>query len=147
MELTHFYRPQGNYHTVVRWVHRSSFVIRPPPTPIAGRYGPNRARIPAPRIAIPNTKLFVDPGWYGTVVMEAEGTNEGLADLQERCGSGVFPPRAKNVIPNPGNLKPRDGKKVFRLLREKRSETFISQLRLLTLDPILADLGRFGCEL
>ena len=57
--------------------------------------------------------------------MEAEGTNEGLADLQERCGSGVFPPRAKNIIPNPGNLRPRNDKGVFRLLREKRSETHI----------------------
>jgi hypothetical protein len=63
--------------------------------------------------------LFVDPGWHGTIVVEAEGTNEGLADLQERCGNGVFPPRARAVIRNPGGLKPRDGRKVFRLLREK----------------------------
>jgi len=77
--------------------------------------------VPPPRISIPNTDLFVDPGWYGTVVVEAEGTNEGLMDLQERCGTGIFPPRAKNVIRNPGNLMPRDGRKVFRLLREKRS--------------------------
>ncbi|KAF7972400.1 hypothetical protein HWV62_18050 [Athelia sp. TMB] len=111
--------PQGSHHNVVRWVHRSSFDIRPPPAPVASRYGPNRTRIPPPRIPIPSTDLFVDPGWYGTVVVEAEGTNEGLADLQERCGTGIFPKRPREVIRNPGNLKPRDGRKVFRLLREK----------------------------
>ena len=116
-------RPQGSHHNVVRWVHRSSFVIRPPPVPIAARYGPNRTRIPPVRIPIPQTdNLYVDPGWYGTIVVEAEGTNEGLADLQERCGSGVFPPRARPVIRNPGNLKPRDGRKVFRLPKRKEVE-------------------------
>jgi len=81
--------------------------------------------------------LFIDPGWYGTVVVEAEGTNEGLADLQERCGTGVFPSRAKNVIRNPGNLKPRDGRKVFRLLREKR---WVSVLSFLLLDHLTHSL-------
>jgi hypothetical protein len=67
---------------------------------------------------IPGTdNLFVDPGWYGTVIVEAEGTNEGLADLQERCGPGAFPPHA--IVPagrprSPGDLK------VFRILRERR---------------------------
>lgn len=32
---------------------------------------------------------FADPGWFGTVVIEAEGTNEGLADLQGRVGNAV----------------------------------------------------------
>jgi hypothetical protein len=135
----------------VRWVHRSSFVIRPPPAPIAARYGPNRTRIPPPRIPIPQTELFVDPGWYGTVVVEAEGTNEGLADLQERCGTGVFPSRAKNVIRNPGNLKPRDGRKVFRLLREKRSvshSALYSFFRPLTsFGSLLVIQARSGCVL
>jgi hypothetical protein len=121
LTLSHHPSPQGSHRKIVRWVHRSSFIIRPPPAPIAARYGPNRTRIPPARIAIPQTDLYVDPGWYGTVVVEAEGTNEGLADLQERCGTGIFPPRPKNVIRNPGNLKPRDGRKVFRLMREKRS--------------------------
>jgi hypothetical protein len=68
--------------------------------------GANRTRIPPPRIGIPHADLFIDPGWYGAVV-EAEGTNEGLADLQERCAStGIFPPRAKNVLCNPASLTP-----------------------------------------
>ncbi|KZP26765.1 hypothetical protein FIBSPDRAFT_731704 [Athelia psychrophila] len=105
---------QGSRHNVVRWVHRSSFVIRPPPAPVAARYGPNRTRIAPPRIPIPGTDLFVDPGWYGTVVIEAEGTNEGLADMQARCGA-VFPQRTRK----PANGKARDSRKVFRLMREK----------------------------
>jgi hypothetical protein len=53
--------PQGGHHMVVRWVHRSSFVIRPRPT----LPGSSPSRIP-----IPHTDLHVDPGWYGTVVVE-----------------------------------------------------------------------------
>ncbi|KAG6877365.1 hypothetical protein C0995_007647, partial [Termitomyces sp. Mi166 len=41
---------------------------------------------PPPRVPIPESGLFVDPGWYGTIVVETEGTNEALADLQDRCG-------------------------------------------------------------
>jgi hypothetical protein len=63
---------------------------------------------------IPGTELCVDAGWYGTVVVEAEGTNEGLADLQARCGIGVFPVRSG------GKGKDNGAKKVFRILREKR---------------------------
>ena len=150
LTLSYNHSPQGSHRKIVRWVHRSSFIIRPPPAPIAARYGPNRTRIPPARIAIPQTDLYVDPGWYGTVVVEAEGTNEGLADLQERCGTGIFPPRPKNVIRNPGNLKPRDGRKVFRLMREKRS---VSQYHSFTFnkitDPalILVVQERFGCVL
>ena len=90
---------------VVRWVNRSKFRIRPSL--------PNRGPI-----AIPGTKLFVDPGWYGTVIVETEGTNEALADLQDRC-PGAFPPRAGSpakVVPK----EAKEAKKVFRILREKR---------------------------
>lgn len=86
--------PQGNYHTVVRWVHRSSFVIKPPSI----------------KMRIPNTDLFIDSGWFGTVVVEAEGTNEGLADLQDRCRD-AFPPRAGGERKTPS--------RVFRILRER----------------------------
>ncbi|TFK50487.1 hypothetical protein OE88DRAFT_1713007 [Heliocybe sulcata] len=86
--------PQGTYHTVVRWVHRSSFVVKPPSI----------------KMRIPNTDLFIDPGWFGTVVVEAEGTNEGLADLQDRCRD-AFPPRAGSENKAPG--------RVFRILRER----------------------------
>lgn len=61
--------------------------------------------------------MFVDPGWYGTVVVETEGTNESLADLQDRCGPGAFPPRVAKVA---GSSKDKDSKMVFRILRERR---------------------------
>ncbi|KAL5530901.1 hypothetical protein ACEPAG_3777 [Sanghuangporus baumii] len=96
--------PQGGHHTVVRWIHRSRFRIRPNPY--------TNAPIP-----IPGSSLSVDPGWYGAVIIEIEGTNEGLADLQQRCKSG-FPPRAigrENGVA--ANAKA--ASKVFRLLRER----------------------------
>jgi len=68
-------------------------------------------------------KMTTDAGWYGTVVVEAEGTNEGLADLQERCGPGVFPPRAGGKIGGGGGnsySKEAESLKVFRILRERR---------------------------
>lgn len=64
------------------------------------------------RVPIPYTNLFVDPGWYGTIVVEAEGTNEGLADLQVRCG--VRPPGRAD------QLQDREQRLVWRILREKR---------------------------
>jgi hypothetical protein len=91
--------PQGGHHTVVRWIHRSKFRIKTHP------YG----NAPVP---IPNTSLTVDPAWYGNVIVETEGTNEGLADLQDRCKGG-FPPRA-GANPN------KQPSRVFRLLRERR---------------------------
>ncbi|KAJ7604646.1 hypothetical protein FB45DRAFT_768469 [Roridomyces roridus] len=107
--------PQGAFHNVVRWVHRSSFVIRAPTKPRASVGG---RRPPSPRIPIPETSgLFVDPGWYGTIVVETEGTNEALADLQDRC-PGAFPPRAGGP-PTVMLKEARDAKKVFKILREK----------------------------
>ncbi len=35
---------------------------------------------------------MVDPDWFGTVIIEVEGTNEGLADLRARC-QGPLPSR------------------------------------------------------
>ncbi|KAH9950709.1 hypothetical protein B0H21DRAFT_686114 [Amylocystis lapponica] len=103
--------PQGGHHTVVRWVHRSSFVVRPPP-------GFSSIRIPVPPGVAPGPKPHsvwaVDPGWYGTVVVEAEGTNEGLADLQARC-RGAFPPRAVGSRGAPHDYR----QLVFRILRER----------------------------
>ncbi|KAI0049341.1 hypothetical protein FA95DRAFT_1581814 [Auriscalpium vulgare] len=98
--------PQGNYHTVVRWVHRSSFTIRPPQT------------VQTPMLMMPTKeRRGVDPGWYGMVVVEAEGTNEGLEDLQERCQGG-FPPRAgaQSVASRKGERE----RTVWRILRERR---------------------------
>lgn len=111
--------PQGAYHNVVRWVHRSSFTIRPP----TRKYPPpppnSRGQIPILRVPIPETEnMFVDSGWYGTIIVETEGTNEALADLQERCGPGVFPSRPRGVN---GHQPPAqfENRKVFRVLREK----------------------------
>jgi hypothetical protein len=88
---------------VVRWVHRSSFTILPPP---GG----------APVIILPNRdRRLVDSGWRGTVVVEAEGTNEGRADLHARC-RGVFQPRAGDVAPPSGERE----RMVWRVLRERR---------------------------
>ncbi|KZV68880.1 hypothetical protein PENSPDRAFT_581794 [Peniophora sp. CONT] len=96
--------PQGNYHTVVRWVHRSSFTIR-------NSHAPH-----APTLILPGrVNAPIDQGWYGTVVLEAEGTNEGLADLQQRCRGG-FPPNAA-----PGHALRRGERefRVWRILRER----------------------------
>jgi len=109
--------PQGNVHNVVRWVHRSSFVIRAPPKRMSmsssgSRRPPSPGRIPIPESA----GLFVDSGWYGTIVVETEGTNEALADLQARC-PGAFPPRAGG--PTTLTKEAKETKKVFKILREK----------------------------
>jgi len=94
--------PQGAYHTVVRWVHRSSFSILLPP----GN---------APMILLPNReRRIVDPSWRGTVVVEAEGTNEGLADLHARC-RGIYQRRAGDIAPPLGEKE----RMVWRVLRER----------------------------
>ena len=115
--------PQGAIHNVVRWVHRSSFVIRPPRGgPAQYSHQGGRTQVLVPRIPIPDAdNLFVDSGWYGTIVVEIEGTNEALADLQERCGPGAFPPRSRGLNHHPQmNQIQIENKKVFRILREKR---------------------------
>ncbi|KAI0366023.1 hypothetical protein BV20DRAFT_953167 [Pilatotrama ljubarskyi] len=110
--------PQGGHHMVVRWVHRSSFTIRPSASGKPFRLTVPRDVGPGPG---PGGAWFVDPGWYGTVVVEAEGTNEGLADLQARC-RGAFPPRAVGAA---AGLSPERAareeaqRSVFRILREK----------------------------
>lgn len=46
----------------------------------------------APPVTGPDGTAFVrlvDPGWHGTIVIESEGTNEGLADLQARVGGAI----------------------------------------------------------
>lgn len=81
-----------------------------------------KAQYQAARIPIPETdNLYVDPGWYGTIVVETEGTNEALADLQERCGPGAFPARSRWIHHHPQiNQIQIENRKVFRILREKR---------------------------
>lgn len=124
---------------MVRWVHRSSFVIRPPSrhssvrqTPPPSSNGHHHAananpKVPAiGRIPIPGTdNLYVDPGWYGTIVVETEGTNESLADLQDRCGPGAFPPRVRGAHA-PVTQAQVENRKVFRIMREKRCVGFFT---------------------
>ncbi|KAH7925237.1 hypothetical protein BV22DRAFT_1011655 [Leucogyrophana mollusca] len=107
----------GALHNVVRWVHRTSFTIRPPSQLPHSHI---HTRLHALRLPIPNVEgFFIDPGWYGTIIVEAEGTNEGLADLQERCGPGAFPPRAEALSSKIRGEKEKTNKRVFRILREK----------------------------
>lgn len=109
--------PHGTLHSVVHWLHRSSFTIRPPVSahhPHAYSHSQN-LRLPIPNVA----GFFIDPGWYGTVIVEAEGTNEGLADFQARCGPGVFPPRADNLTSKMRIEKEKGSRCVYRILREK----------------------------
>lgn len=114
---------------VVRWIHRSKFRIRP------------NSYTNAP-IAIPDTSLAVDPGWYGNVIIEIEGTNEGLADLQQRCKSG-FPPRAVGAENGTGDNRKGGPSKVFKLLRERRYVIRVLSNLQLT-DLLIADLERYG---
>ncbi|KAI0075589.1 hypothetical protein K474DRAFT_1599506 [Panus rudis PR-1116 ss-1] len=107
--------PQGSTHTVMRWVRRTWFVIKP-------SQGSKHIRIPVPSTAGPGPSptgaWIVDPGWYGTVVVEVEPTNEGLADLQYRC-KGAFPPRATGADPSPERALQQERRTAFRLLRER----------------------------
>lgn len=97
--------------------------------------GGNATQPHTPRIPIPDTtNLFIDSGWYGTLVVETEGTNEALADLQERCGPRAFPPRPKPA--NQAQAKAREeNRKVWRILRERRyaAVLWISPERSLTI--------------
>ena len=139
---------------VVRWVHRSSFMIRPPSN---GK----PLRISVPKFVGPGPgqggAWLVDPGWYGTVVVEAEGTNEGLADLQERC-RGAFPIRAMGAAASVGVSPERaareeERRNVFRILREKRCVLTVWQVlsRFLAhadcVSDFVVDLGRYGSGL
>ncbi|KXN92047.1 hypothetical protein AN958_10034 [Leucoagaricus sp. SymC.cos] len=128
--------PQGKYHNVIQWVHRSYFKIQPssrhssvrtlprPPSSASanghtGTIMNANPKIPIPgRIPISDTGLYVDPGWYGVIVVETEGTNESLADLQDRCGPGAFPSRVRGVHA-PVTQAQVESRKVFRILRER----------------------------
>ena len=134
--LTSLCRPQGGRHTVVRWVHRSSFTIRAAP-------GSKSIRLPMPSTAgagpSPTGAWVVDPDWYGTVVLETEGTTEGHDDLQARCRSAAGR-RA------PETDAERDRRMVWRILRERRCVTSTDDT-LLVVSPLFccaAGLARYG---
>jgi hypothetical protein len=113
-----FHRPQGGRHTVLRWTHRSYFKV-----PAVYR------SLTHLNMPIPNTSgIFVHADWIGTVVVEAEGTNEGLAELQARCGTAFTQFRKPSIPIN--SMRPETGR-VFRLLRErsKPGEIWIRAVR------------------
>lgn len=141
-------RAHGALHDVVRWVHRSTFTIRPPAE--SSSHGQNRIRSPRGpvRIPIPNVDgFYIDPGWYGTVVLESEGTNEGLVDLQSRCGPGVFPPRAESLATKIRNEKEKENRRVWRILREKRCGVSFCDVCASELMTNVVVLVRYGSEL
>lgn len=135
--------PQGGRHTVLRWTHRSFFRI---PTIYRSL---THLNIPIPPLpsslsssspSNSTSNLFIHGDWAGTIVVESEGTNEGLAELQERCGS-AFPQFRKtssvsasiaaqhtgngnangNAMNGQGlmNGKGKDKSRVWRLLRDR----------------------------
>ncbi|KAG8940649.1 hypothetical protein FRC03_005222, partial [Tulasnella sp. 419] len=97
---------------VIRWVHRTKIKIRPgmPVDPIA--HSPDGTR----------QRTLIHPGWVGTLVIETEGTNEALADLQARLGDAVNASLIRRGSGG-GSRATKNGKGIgrspFRLLREK----------------------------
>ncbi|KIJ38342.1 hypothetical protein M422DRAFT_176768, partial [Sphaerobolus stellatus SS14] len=94
----------GTTHNILRWTHRTRFIVHP-------------------NFPLPNTdpQLIVDPKWVGTVVIEAEGTNEGLADLLGRCNDETC--LSQKVLAATGGLSAKmakgDAGRVFRILRAR----------------------------
>jgi len=76
-------------------------------------------------IPIPGfTGMYVDSSWYGKIVIETEGTGDSLTDLQDRCGPGAFPSRAKSstrsLMTERSLAKEMDARTAFRIIRERR---------------------------
>jgi hypothetical protein len=62
---------------------------------------------------------MIDQAWEGTVFIEAEGTNEGLEELQDRIGPDIRIVHSGKPFQQPPQrkgMKPR-GKTVFRMIR------------------------------
>lgn len=97
--------PQGGRHTVLRWTHRSYFRIP------AQYRSLTHLNIPIPKVK----GVYAHADWAGSVVVEAEGTNEGLAELQARCGT-AFPQFRKPAAPI---IAGKEISRVFRLLRDR----------------------------
>ncbi|GJJ07489.1 hypothetical protein Clacol_001691 [Clathrus columnatus] len=93
--------PEGTQHSVLRWTHRSRFQV-------------------VPGTLIPDSdELVVDPKWVGTVVVEAEGTNEGLGDFLGRCGEHVAAKAATATGGLSNTMGKGDAGRAFRLIRSK----------------------------
>ena len=119
----------------MRWVHRSSFTIRVPP-------GSKSIRLPMPLSSgagpSPTGAWVVDPDWFGTVVVETEGTNEGQADLQARC-RGV-----RTNMPTADLDAEKEKRTVWRILRERRYASILSGYPQCLTCPELVDREKYG---
>lgn len=62
----------------------------------------------------PTGAWVVDPDWFGTVVVETEGTNEGQSDLFLRCRGAMM----RGI--GPEAEADREDRTVWRILRERR---------------------------
>ncbi|KZS90142.1 hypothetical protein SISNIDRAFT_415892 [Sistotremastrum niveocremeum HHB9708] len=97
--------PNGGRHSVLRWSHRSRFRI-----PMAIRTT-DTLSIPIPQ----SDNLFINRSWAGIVVVEAEGTNEGLEELHSRCPA-AFPDN--RLLRRRADADPLENR-AWRLLRER----------------------------
>lgn len=84
----------------------------------------------------PTGAWVVDPDWFGSVVVEIEGTNEGREDLQARCSkmTGRAGPDGEAE----------DSKTAWRILRERRSVIQLDDLALQVLIQLVVDLASYG---
>ncbi|KAF9506724.1 hypothetical protein BS47DRAFT_1304959 [Hydnum rufescens UP504] len=96
--------PQGHHHTVIRWIHKSRFQVRGDTPLLPAKPGPGRTQL-------------IDPAWDGTVYIEAEGTDEGLQDLQARCGNTISLVSDTSRAAITGATRTAKGKSVFRMIR------------------------------
>ncbi|KAF9269776.1 hypothetical protein L218DRAFT_993768 [Marasmius fiardii PR-910] len=109
--------PQG-LQNVVKWLHRTTFKIRPPSIRSTSSSG-QRVRWAQTGIPIRDSNgQTVHSSWYGSIVIETDGTNECLDDLKERCGLGVFPHKTAAIGRN-GRKRERHEGMVWRILRDK----------------------------
>ena len=90
----------------------------------------------------PTGAWVIDPGWFGTVVVETEGTNEGLADLQARCRGAVIPRRGEQLSPE--QLQLNDRRMVFRIVRERRYVVLYNVSMSGGLSAFVAVLVKYG---
>ncbi|KAF9519760.1 hypothetical protein BS47DRAFT_1358063 [Hydnum rufescens UP504] len=72
---------------------------------------------PLPAKPGPGCTQLIDLAWDGTVYIEAEGTNEGLQDLQARCGNTISLASNASRATITGGTRTAKGKSVFRMIR------------------------------
>ncbi|KAG8911175.1 hypothetical protein FRC02_006748 [Tulasnella sp. 418] len=110
--------PEGDPYFVSDWSYRTRFRIRP-----GMRVGSMTAS--SDLAGQRQQPAVVNSDWVGSVLIETESTNEGLADLQARCGNSVILAPAGHILrekdgsgwrlSNDGVVK----RSPFKLLRKK----------------------------